>query len=193
MNPSRTFPVAIESKVQPFSLARAKLDGVELVIWKGSSGKIHVWEDTCPHRSTRLSAGRNLGDQLEDVYHGWRFAENGTLSLIPAARKTERPDISVRVLASSVSGGFVWATLNDEPQPDPNFNGLPLRPIHCKAPAKVVNARLSAVTALNLIVTPWSETESMIFGVTDRFDKAGLRVADRQLVKLRRNVERAVQ
>ena len=160
------WPVALEREVLPASLVRAGFFGRELVLWRGDDDVIRVWEDRCPHRSVRLSAGRNLGDSLQCVYHGWRYGKDGTVVDIPAQNHEARPDISVRSLASEIAGGLVWV-LDGEgsrvPDADPADSVL-LRPLSFNAAAKVVRKRLQDVGDLQLFVTPLNEDACTVFG-----------------------------
>ncbi len=43
--------------VAPGALLPVTLLGRDLVAWRESNGAIHVWEDLCIHRGSRLSKG----------------------------------------------------------------------------------------------------------------------------------------
>src|SRR6516162_3181141 len=116
-----TWPIALERDIHPYSLARASLDGRDLLVWRDDCDQIHVWEDRCPHRSIRLSAGRNLGDCIQSAYHGWRFSKNGTVLAIPAELHAPRPDIKVWIISRHIAFGMVWASLEGEPLPPAEF------------------------------------------------------------------------
>lgn len=60
------------------------LDGAERVLWRGEDGGLRLWEDRCPHRGMRLSFGFVRGNQLNCLYHGWRFEPGGACTHIPA-------------------------------------------------------------------------------------------------------------
>ena len=102
------FPIALQRDVQPGSIVRCKFRGVELIVWRDDADGVHVWEDRCPHRGVRLSAGRNLGDCIQAVYHGWKFGKDGGVIDIPAEGHSARADIRVKVFTCAVAGDFVW-------------------------------------------------------------------------------------
>lgn len=139
-------------------MMRSRMGALDLVIWRGASGAVHVWRDHCPHRSVRLSAGRNMGSYLEDIYHGWRFGEDGTVIHIPAEGGKAHPDISAQVLNSTVSDGFVWAA-QDTPEPHA-MTGTPHRPLHMLVPAETARPYL----AEGQHVTPWGDAACMVYG-----------------------------
>jgi nitrite reductase/ring-hydroxylating ferredoxin subunit len=163
-----TWPIALERDIQPFGLARAALEGSDLLLWRDGDGQIHVWNDLCPHRSVRLSAGRNLGDCVQSAYHGWRFGANGALVAIPAEHNKPLPDIRVKTISSEVAFGFVWATLESErlfpPEFSPQKDEVLLRPLPVNTPAEAVRANLSRLPAIRLIATPTGGASCKLFG-----------------------------
>ena len=175
-----THIVSIERDVRPASIVRARLGELELVLWRDNSDTVHVWEDRCPHRSVRLSAGRNMGEYLEGVYHGWRFGIDGTVIHVPSERGKGYPDIAVKRLYSKAAHGFIWASEGD--LDIDTLHGAPLKPLHFKVAAKIVQPRLSD----GFRATPWGEAECMVFGAGD--DPVS---AHAELSRLRRELEGA--
>jgi phenylpropionate dioxygenase-like ring-hydroxylating dioxygenase large terminal subunit len=47
-------------------------------------GAVAAFADACPHRRARLSAGHVTDGALQCMYHGWRFAPDGSCVGIPA-------------------------------------------------------------------------------------------------------------
>jgi nitrite reductase/ring-hydroxylating ferredoxin subunit len=192
-----TWPIALERDIQPFGLARAALEGRELLLWRDDGGQIHVWSDLCPHRSVRLSAGRNVGDCVQSAYHGWRFGANGALVAIPAQHDRPLPDIRVKVVNSEVAFGFVWATLEGQHLSPPEFSAqkdeVLLRPLPINTSAEAVRANLSRLPAIRLIVTPTSSASCKLFGFAKAKNQATslqtARWANHCLNGLRRFVE----
>jgi nitrite reductase/ring-hydroxylating ferredoxin subunit len=142
--------------------------GAPLVIWRTARGEVCVWEDRCPHRSVRLSAGRNLGDVLECCYHGWRFSPDGAVAAVPAETCAPDRDIRVRALASAVAGGMVWASPGQELRRPVGFKpgktDALLHPIAIHAPAEKVKTFLEDRPGIWLHVTPTSAASCMVFG-----------------------------
>ena len=105
----------------------AKLLDVDLVIWRTGAG-ISVARDLCPHRGTRISAGRVDGDQLICPMHGLHFDPAGVCSKVPS-----NPDQSARIsprlrlqtLQVCERYGIVWTCLSGNPVwPVPDWPGL---------------------------------------------------------------------
>ncbi|MEX3009682.1 Rieske 2Fe-2S domain-containing protein [Hoeflea sp. TYP-13] len=191
------WPVALEREVLPASLARAGFFGKELVVWRGDDDVIRVWEDHCPHRSVRLSAGRNLGDSIQCIYHGWRYGKDGTVIEIPALNHEARSDISVNVMSSAVAGGLVWVTKNGGNCTPDNVqagNGaVLLRPLPINVDADAARAGLQDASDGQLFITPADENACTVFGYAmARGKESEIETARRcnaQLSRLRRRLE----
>jgi phenylpropionate dioxygenase-like ring-hydroxylating dioxygenase large terminal subunit len=165
---SGTFPIALQRDIQPASIVRTKFMGIELIAWRDNDDRIHVWQDRCPHRSVKLSAGRNLGDCIQGAYHGWKFGKDGSVSDIPAEGHAQRTDIRVRTFPCRVVGGFVWIDGGGESSPPKAFAAAAeddyLHSIYVKAPDKVVAEALSEVSEFQLWITPCDDALSLILG-----------------------------
>lgn len=78
------YAVTRTQDLQPESLMKFRLLDVDLVIWRGDDGQVQVWEDRCPHRSVRLSAGQVVGNTLVCSYHGMSYNSAGQCIKVPA-------------------------------------------------------------------------------------------------------------
>lgn len=78
-------PVGMSREFAAGQLAATRLLGRELVVWRESNGTVHVWEDLCVHRGTRLSLGKVCDDKVICPYHGWNYAASGQCVLMPAS------------------------------------------------------------------------------------------------------------
>src|SRR3974390_2049050 len=63
-------------------LARVPL-GEPVVLFRTEDGTPVAFEDRCPHRHLPLSMGKLVGDTLQCLYHGLRFARDGDCGYIP--------------------------------------------------------------------------------------------------------------
>src|SRR6187399_826384 len=62
---------------------RLRLLGEDLIAFRTTSGQLGVLQHNCPHRGASLFFGRNEEDGLRCVYHGWKFAADGTCVDMP--------------------------------------------------------------------------------------------------------------
>ncbi len=58
---------------------RLMLLGEKLIAFRDSEGRVGVMDHRCPHRCASLFLGRNEGNGLRCIYHGWKFDVAGTL------------------------------------------------------------------------------------------------------------------
>lgn len=200
-----TFPVALLRDVQPHTLARARLRATDLVIWRSKSGAVLVWEDRCPHRSIRLSAGRNLGDCVQCAYHGWTFGADGSVRDVPGKIDGQATgvDAAVRVktVSSIVAHGMVWASVDGNAATPPGFapgdTDVLLRPVHVDAPADVLAEACGGFEDMMLMVVPCDDRTSMIYGYAGRSPELSeldlLRSCNHRLNALRRQMEEGAQ
>ena len=65
-----------------------------LVLWRDDEGVAHVNDAFCPHLGAHLGhGGKVVGCEIACPFHGWRFDDAGTNTLIPYS---ERVDHAVR-------------------------------------------------------------------------------------------------
>src|SRR5581483_9025967 len=62
---------------------RVRVLGENLVGFRDSNGQVGVVQNNCPHRGASLFFGRNEEGGLRCVYHGWKFAADGTCVDMP--------------------------------------------------------------------------------------------------------------
>ncbi|HWU60424.1 MAG TPA: Rieske (2Fe-2S) protein [Ensifer sp.] len=142
-------PVALSTMVEPSSSTGAVVNGAELVVWRDSSGKAHVWEDRCPHRGMRMSFGFVRGDHLACLYHGWQYDTAGQCRHIPAHPQLEVPQtIRMQTFATAERNGLIWAGATADVDPallPAEIPGLvPVRSLYADCTVAKVMATLGA-------------------------------------------------
>ena len=96
-----------------------------LVAFRDSDGRVGILEERCPHRHASLYWGRNEESGLRCVYHGWKFAFDGTCVDQPSEPADSRFKDHVRALSYEVheAGGIIWTYMGpkDKIPPFPEF------------------------------------------------------------------------
>src|SRR3546814_6680437 len=62
---------------------RIKLLGQKLVVFRNSEGEVGVLNELCMHRGASLAIGRVAEGGIRCLYHGWKFAVDGTILETP--------------------------------------------------------------------------------------------------------------
>jgi len=93
---------------------RARLLGVDLVVFRDTKGRVGVLDEHCPHRGASLAFGRNENCGLRCLYHGWKFGVDGEIQEMAS----EPPDSRMRNLKHQAypvteAGGFVWVWMGE--------------------------------------------------------------------------------
>ena len=88
---------------------RARLLGEDLVIFKDTEGKLGALAEQCPHRKASLAFGRNEECGLRCLYHGWKFAVDGSVMDMASEPNSERKVNAIKHKAYPIedSGGFI--------------------------------------------------------------------------------------
>jgi phenylpropionate dioxygenase-like ring-hydroxylating dioxygenase large terminal subunit len=110
-----TEPIGVRLVGQQWALARI-------------GGALTAFPDVCPHRRARLSAGQIVDGTLQCRYHGWRYAADGTCTLIPAL--DDDASIPARATLPRPAGiteqnGIIWLAPRTPRAPRPELPPLP--------------------------------------------------------------------
>jgi nitrite reductase/ring-hydroxylating ferredoxin subunit len=111
-------PVALSRDVANGSAIPLKVLGEELTLFRGQTGTPHLVAGRCRHRQTLLHTGWVEDDTIRCMYHGWKFAGDGTCVERPA-EKEQRPPAACRIPGYPVHEycGLVFAWLGEGPAP----------------------------------------------------------------------------
>jgi len=100
---------------------RVLLLGEQLIAFRDTNGKVGLIQNNCPHRGASLFFGRNEEAGLRCVYHGWKFATDG--SCIDMPNEPAESDFKQKVKAvaypTQERGGIVWTYMGPRQQPPP--------------------------------------------------------------------------
>lgn len=102
-------PVALSPDLPVATVMATHCGTREVALWRSGTGKLAAWHDRCPHRGMRLSHGFVRGENLNCIYHGWRFDSTAICRKIPAHPEMTPPEtITVPRFAVAESGGVIW-------------------------------------------------------------------------------------
>jgi phenylpropionate dioxygenase-like ring-hydroxylating dioxygenase large terminal subunit len=104
-------------EIEPGRIHARTIIDQPLVLFATSDGGIVALEDRCPHRFAPLSLGRLEGDALRCMYHGLKFAPDGTCIEIPGQKLIPR-SACVRRFPLAVVGSWVWVWMGDAGRAD---------------------------------------------------------------------------
>lgn len=93
---------------------RARLLGVDLVVFRDTKGRVGVLDEKCPHRGASLVFGRNEDCGLRCLYHGWKFGVDGEIQEMASEPADSRMrNLRARAYPAEEAGGFVWVWMGD--------------------------------------------------------------------------------
>ncbi|MGH3376520.1 MAG: Rieske 2Fe-2S domain-containing protein [Actinoallomurus sp.] len=75
----------------------AKRMGMELVVWRDTSGQVICQSARCPHKGANLADGRLRGDTIGCPYHDFRFNKDGDCTLAPCLGTNGRIPKSMKI------------------------------------------------------------------------------------------------
>jgi nitrite reductase/ring-hydroxylating ferredoxin subunit len=104
--------------------------GERFVVWRDQQGRPGLYAEGCLHRGASMQLARSEGDGLRCIYHGWKFAVDGTVLETPNVADPKFKDrIKGRTYPVRETGGIVWAYLGprgeEPPFPHWPFMDLP--------------------------------------------------------------------
>src|SRR5215468_4828331 len=90
---------------------RVRFLGEDLIAFRDSNGTPGFIANNCPHRGASLFFGRNEEAGLRCVYHGWKFAADGTCVDMPnePAESDFKQKVRVTAYPTEEAGGVIWA------------------------------------------------------------------------------------
>ncbi len=99
---------------------RVRLLDENLIAFRDTDGKVGVLEEFCMHRGASLALGRVEDCGIRCLYHGWKFAVDGTILETP-----NHPDPAFRARQRAKAypvreaGGIVWTYLGPKEKEPP--------------------------------------------------------------------------
>ncbi|MGF7234290.1 MAG: Rieske 2Fe-2S domain-containing protein [Frankia sp.] len=124
-------PVCLSRDIEPDGdPMRIRALGVDYVVFRDSAGWVGLLDELCTHRNASLCLGRNEAGGLRCIYHGWKYAVDGTILETPnVADDRLRQRIRQPAYAVQEAGGIVWGYFGpaelEPPMPHHPFFDLP--------------------------------------------------------------------
>jgi phthalate 4,5-dioxygenase oxygenase subunit len=120
------FPIATSAQLPTADSdpLRVTLLGESFVVFRDSNGTVGVLDEMCMHRCASLALGRVEQGGIRCVYHGWKYAADGTILDTPNNRN---PRLKERLTAPAFpvreAGGLVWTYIGpkDKQPPLPSY------------------------------------------------------------------------
>jgi phthalate 4,5-dioxygenase len=99
---------------------RIMLLGEEFVAFRDSSGQVGFLDEYCCHRSASLALGRVEGNGIRCIYHGWKFATDGTVLETPNVDDPKfKERFKARAFPVQEAGGLIWVYLGPKEKQPP--------------------------------------------------------------------------
>ncbi|MBO0881967.1 MAG: Rieske 2Fe-2S domain-containing protein [Mycobacterium sp.] len=100
---------------------RVLLLGEKLIGFRDTQGQVGLIQNHCPHRGASLFFGRNEEAGLRCVYHGWKFAIDGTCVDMPnePAESDFKHKVKAVAYPCEERGGIVWTYMGPRSTPPP--------------------------------------------------------------------------
>lgn len=120
-------PALLESEVseRDGDPVRIEIMGEKLVAFRDTEGNIGILSEFCCHRGASLSLGRNEDCGLRCIYHGWKFAHDGTVLDTPNVKDPEfKTRFRIKSYQAVTAGGIVWIYMG-APEDKPAFKRYP--------------------------------------------------------------------
>jgi phthalate 4,5-dioxygenase oxygenase subunit len=103
---------------------RVRLLGENFVAFRDSNGEVGFLDELCMHRGASLALGRVEDCGIRCLYHGWKFAVDGTIQETPNhSDERFRQRFAAPAYPVREQGGLVWVYLGprDRQPPLPRF------------------------------------------------------------------------
>jgi phenylpropionate dioxygenase-like ring-hydroxylating dioxygenase large terminal subunit len=112
---------------EPGDYVSMTIAGEPIAVVRGADGELRAFSNVCRHRAARVLDGAgNCGKAMRCPYHGWTYGLDGRLLAIPEKTGFAGFDKDVNglwPLSVGVAAGFVFASLNPDPEPLSEYLG----------------------------------------------------------------------
>lgn len=139
---------------------RVEIFGEKLVAFRDSNGVVGILDEHCCHRSASLALGRVEGCGIRCLFHGWKFAVDGTVMETPNVSNPKfKERFKARAYPVREAGGIIWTYVGpaelEPPFPHwPYFDYAPERRLSVTfvVPANYVQVQEALVDSSHLTI-----------------------------------------
>jgi phthalate 4,5-dioxygenase len=112
-------PIALSTQLEADGAPlRAPLLGERFVVFRDSSGRVGVLDELCMHRGVSLALGRNEEGGLRCLFHGWKYAVDGTVLETPNVCGV-KAGLKAPAYPVYEEAGIVWTYIGPRDQAPP--------------------------------------------------------------------------
>ena len=112
--PTGWYQVAWSDEVGPGQVAPLRYFEQDLVMFRGESGALHLFDGHCPHMGAHLGyGGCVIDDTIECPFHGWRFDRDGRNCEIPYAERPNKTRLRAWPVVEVASLVLTWYSPSD--------------------------------------------------------------------------------
>jgi phthalate 4,5-dioxygenase oxygenase subunit len=169
---------------------RSRMLSEDYILFRDSEGRMGCLRERCCHRGASLCLGRVEDGGIRCIFHGWKYAVDGTILDMPNAGGYQFKKIYKQPAFPVVEkGGMIWVYLGavEEQPPLPNFRWLDFAPEQCVVTPVVYESNYTlaidggadsshfAILHRDSCITPHAAADSNIYDklladVAPRFD-----------------------
>ena len=89
---------------------RTSLLGERFVVFRNTTGQVGMLDELCMHRGASLALGRVENGAIQCLYHGWKFAVDGTILDTPNHADCRlREKLKAKAYPVTERSGLIWA------------------------------------------------------------------------------------
>ena len=111
-------PIARSIDLPPGRAIAVRIMNEDYTLFRGTSGRVQVVAQRCPHRGALLHLGWVENDDLRCVYHGWKYDGTGQCIEAPAEKEGFARNVRIPVFPTGEAFGLIYAYFGDGEPPE---------------------------------------------------------------------------
>lgn len=133
--------IAASRELAPGRAIPVRIMNEDYALFRGTSGKVQLFAERCPHRGAQMHLGWVENDDLRCVYHGWKYDCSGQCIEAPAEKEGFAQNVRIPVFPTAEAFGLIYGYFGPgEPPAFPPYpeshgegyvEGWPTQPVPC--------------------------------------------------------------